>query len=51
MASFRNNSSIAFEALDWPNDLSCQDKDVGLIYGALDVFLMTSRYEGTPNVL
>jgi glycosyltransferase involved in cell wall biosynthesis len=26
-------------------------KDVGLIYGALDVFLMTSRFEGTPNVL
>jgi glycosyltransferase involved in cell wall biosynthesis len=22
-----------------------------LIYGALDVFLMTSRFEGTPNVL
>jgi glycosyltransferase involved in cell wall biosynthesis len=26
-------------------------KDVGLIYGALDVVLLTSRYEGTPNVL
>jgi glycosyltransferase involved in cell wall biosynthesis len=26
-------------------------KDVGLIYGALDVLLLTSRYEGTPNVL
>jgi glycosyltransferase involved in cell wall biosynthesis len=26
-------------------------KDVGLIYGALDVFLMTSRFEGSPNVL
>jgi glycosyltransferase involved in cell wall biosynthesis len=26
-------------------------KDVGLVYGALDVFLMTSRFEGTPNVL
>jgi glycosyltransferase involved in cell wall biosynthesis len=26
-------------------------KDIGLIYGALDVFLMTSRFEGSPNVL
>jgi len=26
-------------------------KDVGLIYGALDVLLLTSRFEGTPNVL
>src|SRR6516165_4607556 len=26
-------------------------KDVGLIYGALDVVLLTSRFEGTPNVL
>jgi glycosyltransferase involved in cell wall biosynthesis len=26
-------------------------KDVGLIYGALEVFLLTSRFEGTPNVL
>jgi glycosyltransferase involved in cell wall biosynthesis len=26
-------------------------KDVGLIYAALDVFLLTSRSEGSPNVL
>ena len=26
-------------------------EDVGLIYAALDVFLMTSRFEGSPNVL
>src|SRR5262249_30645894 len=26
-------------------------KDVGEIYAALDVFLMTSRFEGTPNTL
>ena len=26
-------------------------KDIGLIYGALDVLLLTSRFEGTPNVL
>jgi glycosyltransferase involved in cell wall biosynthesis len=26
-------------------------KEVGLIYGALDVLLLTSRFEGTPNVL
>jgi len=26
-------------------------KDVGLVYGALDVLLLTSRFEGTPNVL
>jgi glycosyltransferase involved in cell wall biosynthesis len=25
--------------------------DLGLFYGLLDVFLMTSRFEGTPNVL
>lgn len=25
--------------------------DPGLIYGALDVFLMTSRFEGSPNTL
>jgi glycosyltransferase involved in cell wall biosynthesis len=26
-------------------------KDVGLMYGALDLLLLTSRFEGTPNVL
>ena len=31
--------------------LSGAAKDVGLIYGALDVLLLTSRFEGTPNVL
>jgi glycosyltransferase involved in cell wall biosynthesis len=31
--------------------LSGETKDVGLIYGALDVFLLTSRFEGSPNVL
>ena len=31
--------------------LAGQTRDVGLIYGTLDVFLMTSRFEGVPNVL
>jgi glycosyltransferase involved in cell wall biosynthesis len=31
--------------------LSGSSKDVGSIYAALDVLLLTSRFEGTPNVL
>jgi glycosyltransferase involved in cell wall biosynthesis len=31
--------------------LSGSSKDVGSIYAALDVVLLTSRFEGTPNVL